>query len=391
MSAMSEATDGIEPIDCELPTRVVFGAGALSRLGEVALAEGARSILCVSDAGLRRAGHLDRAEATLRSAGLRVRAFDGVHENPTELDVEAGLAIARREEIDSIVAVGGGSAMDCAKGINLLISCGGRVRDYQGRDRATGPLRPTIAVPSTAGTGSEMQSFALISDSETHQKMACGDRRAAPRVALLDPEITLTMPPGVTAATGLDALSHAVETFVTSAGSSISRKLSRYAWELLSGSFARVLRAGGDLRARARMLLGASVAGAAIEHSMLGAAHSAANPLTAHHGVVHGLAVGLMLPHVVRFNSRVADEEYRELLAVAGEAPRPGESAGVALARWLDGVLEAAGLPRRLRDVGVAPEECATLSAEAARQWTARFNPRPVTADDFLEIYRGAL
>jgi alcohol dehydrogenase len=388
---MSEVTDRLEPVDCELPTRVVFGPGSLSRLGAIAAAEGALRVLCVSDAGLREAGHLRRAREALESAGLFVRVFDDIRENPTDLDVEAGLALARAGRVDAFVALGGGSAMDCAKGINLLYSCGGRVRDYLGRGKATAPLRPMIAAPSTAGTGSEVQSFALISDSQTHQKMACGDRGAAPRVALLDPEITMTMPHAVTAATGLDALSHAVETFVTSARSSVSRRLSRRAWELLSGSFPQVLRSGGDLDARSRMLLGASVAGAAIEHSMLGAAHSAANPLTAHHDVVHGLAVGLTLPHVVRFNSRVAEEDYRELLALGGWAPGAGESAGETLARWLEGILEMTGLPRRLREVGVASDECLALSEEAARQWTAQFNPRPVSALDFLEIYRGAL
>jgi alcohol dehydrogenase len=380
----------LESVETHLPSRTLLGAGAVARLGWLAREEGARRVLCVSDPGIAAAGHLGRSIEILQEAGLEVAAFDGVHENPTTLDVKAGLEVARDHGIDFIVAVGGGSAMDCAKGVNFLYSCGGEVRDYRGKDKAPGPLLGMIAVPTTAGTGSESQSFALISDPVTHEKMACGDRKALPRVALLDPELTLTMPRGVTAATGIDAISHAVESFVTTARSSTSRELSARAWRVLGRSFRRVLVAPGDLEARSGMLLGASLAGAAIEHSMLGAAHSAANPLTARHGVAHGLAVGLLLPHVVRFNAPAAGEGYRELLELAGLPSGPSQDPAEALASWLEATLAAAGLPSKLEDLGLDAAACEEMSLEAARQWTARFNPRPVAAEDLLEIYRRA-
>jgi alcohol dehydrogenase len=251
-------------------------------------------------------------------------------------------------------------------------------------------MLPMIAVPTTAGTGSEVQSFALIADAETHQKMACGDKKVACRVAILDPELTVSQPPLVTAMTGMDAIAHAVETCVTKRRSPISDLFSREAWRLLQPSFPRVLADPADLEARGRMLLGACFAGVAIEHSMLGATHACANPLTAHHGVAHGAAISVMLPHVIRFNGLEVRWLYDDLLRTAGLANGTGDAAGE-LADRVGELRDAAGLPGRLSDYGVTAEELPMLAAEAARQWTAGFNPRAVGEKDLLELYRCAL
>lgn len=277
--------------------------------------------------------------------------------------------------------------MDCAKGVNFIHSCGGRMQDYRGLGRATGPLLPMIAVPTTAGTGSETQSFALISQDETHEKMACGDERAAFRIAVLDPQVTLSQTRAVTVATGIDALSHAVESFVTRARNLFSQALSLEAWRLLESSFERVLEVPDDLEARAHMQLGAAFAGLAIEHSMLGAAHSAANPLTAHYGVIHGQAVGVMLPWVVRFNSAVIGQDYAEL---ARHARGCAEASPEALAHRLEELLGAGGLAASLRPWEIPAERIPDLAREAAGQWTAGFNPRPVAEGDFTDLYRRA-
>ncbi|MGD9636628.1 MAG: iron-containing alcohol dehydrogenase, partial [Pirellulales bacterium] len=229
------------PFDFQLPTRIVFGPGKLSELGAVAANLGAVRALVVSDSGIIAAGHTPRGVASLENAGLNVALFDGVGENPTTRHVDAGVELAKEFRPDLIVGLGGGSSMDCAKGINFLYSCGGRMQDYVGLGKATGPLLPMIAVPTTAGTGSETQSYALIADAETHVKMACGDKRAAFRAAILDPELTITQPPRVTALTGIDALSHALETYVTKRRNAISLIFSRWAWQRLSANFGRVL------------------------------------------------------------------------------------------------------------------------------------------------------
>ena len=364
-------------------TRIVAGPGSLAQLGKLSKELGAGRVLVVSDRGVASAGHTQRGLDSLESAGLAVDLYEGVEENPTTIHVGEGLERANAFRPDLLVGLGGGSAMDCAKGINFVYSCGGSMTDYRGVGKATSELLPMIGVPTTSGTGSETQSFALISDAATHQKMACGDKRAAFKAAILDPLTTVTQPVQVTAATGIDAISHAVESYVTRQRNDVSKKLSVEAWNLLSENFQKVIELPEDVEARAAMQLGACLAGLAIEHSMLGAAHSAANPLTARYGVIHGVAVGLLLPVVVRFNSVACEDDYREL---CGASSAGGDS----LASRLEEFRSLSGLPERLSDCKVKKEDIPLMSLEAAGQWTAQFNPREVTPVGFSEIYRAA-
>lgn len=369
------------------PTRIEFGAGKLASLGELARELGVSRVLVVSDPGVIAAGHTGRGIDSLKDAALETCLFDGVEENPTTEHVEAGLAVAREFQPELIVGLGGGSSMDCAKGINFLYSCGGRMQDYWGIGKATGPLLPMIAVPTTAGTGSETQSFALISDPETHTKMACGDKRAAFRIAVLDPELTLTQPPRVASLSGFDALAHAVETYVNKQRSEISCRFSLEAWVELAPNYLRVLRDPNDFEARGHMQLGACCAGVAIENSMLGAAHALANPLTAAYDIPHGEAVALMLPHVVRFNGRECDTWYREMVAKTAGLPNCPNGGSEELASFLADVAIEAGLPDKLNSRGVERERLGQLAEDAAQQWTATFNPVPVTSEDLLRLY----
>jgi alcohol dehydrogenase len=372
-------------------TRVVFGAGAVARLGELVCEYGGRRVLLVTDPGLEEAGHPQRALASLREAGLAAFVFDAVEVNPSTHHVLAGLKVARAHNIDFLVAVGGGSAMDCAKGINFLLTNGGRMADYQGFGKATRPMLPSVGVPTTAGTGSEAQSYALIADDRTHMKMACGDRKAAFRAAILDPDVTVSQPAKVTAVTGIDALSHAVESYVCTRRNPLSQTFSREAWRLLEPNLPVVLRDPGRLEARGAMQLGAHFAGAAIENSMLGAAHALANPLTAHYGITHGVAIGVVLPHVVRFNAPAAAALYGDLAHEAGLVNGDSGVAAEAIARRMTGLVAEAGLPTALSQCGVSPGIFPVLAEEAAQQWTGRFNPRPVSEADLLALYEAAL
>lgn len=368
-------------------SRVVFEAGALARLGELARELGAKRVLLVTDPGLEAAGHPQKALLSLREARLETYLFDAVEENPTTKHVQAGVEVARRHQVDLIVSIGGGSAMDCAKGINFLLTNGGKMLDYKGHGKATKPMLASIGIPTTAGTGSEAQSYALIADEKTHLKMACGDRKAAFRISILDPELTLTQPRHVAAVTGIDAVTHAIESYVTLKRSPLSQLFSREAWRLLERNFVTVLNHGGNLAARGAMQLGAYYAGTAIENSMLGAAHSCANPLTAHYGLTHGIAVGVLLPHVIRYNAAVVGNLYADLASDLGH----GQADAVeTLARRVTELMRAADLPTRLADCGVASTIFPVLAEEAAQQWTARFNPRPVTEDDLLRLYQAA-
>jgi alcohol dehydrogenase len=378
------------PAKFEAATRVVFGPGKIESLGEFARGLGAKRVLVASDPGVIAAGHTGRGIDSLTAADVEFHLFDGVRENPTTDNVKAGLALAKKFEPDLIVGFGGGSSMDCAKGINFLYSCGGRMQDYWGIGKATGPLLPMIAVPTTAGTGSETQSFALISDAETHVKMACGDKRAAFRVAILDPELTVTQPPRVAALAGFDALSHAVETYVTKKRNEVSCDYSQRAWHALAPNYLRVLEQPNDLEARGHMQMGACLAGSAIENSMLGAAHALANPLTATYGIAHGEAVALMLPHVIRFNGRECDEWYRQLLATTAHEPNCPRGGPEELAVFLRNVATRAGLPDKLEACGVERTRLGELADAAACQWTATFNPIPVDRNDLLKLYEAA-
>jgi alcohol dehydrogenase len=387
----------ISPIlDFQPRTRIVFGPGVIEKLGELVREYGGTRVLLVTDPGIVAAGHVDHAEKSLAAANVPFARFNGVTENPTTDVVEACAAFARRERVDLLVGLGGGSSMDAAKGCNFLLTNGGRMEDYWGIGKAKLPMLPLIAIPTTAGTGSECQSFALITQPATHVKMACGDPKAAARVALLDPELTLTQPAAVAASTGMDALSHAVETAVTRRRNPLSQMLSREAFRLCTRGLRRVFEHPNDINARADVLLGAALAGMAIENSMLGAAHAAANPLTARYGVNHGHAVGLMLPAVVRFNAQ--DPEVAPLyhqLALQGGLIDPhcanGSPAGEKIAGFLRSYQREVGLPQSLSGIEVCDGDIELLAADAAKQWTGTFNPRPVGPKEFAELYQAVL
>ena len=373
----------ITPIEFTSRTRLLFGNGVISQVGELTRELGAHHVLLVTDAGIVAAGHAARIQGYLVKAGIRVTLFDQARENPTTKCVDDCVCVAQAAGIDALIGLGGGSSMDTAKGCNFILTNGGRMQDYCGVGKATKPMLPFVAIPTTAGTGSEMQCAALIADEVTHQKMACLDPKCAARIAILDPELTLSQPPRVTACTGIDAIAHAVETAVTTKRNELSQRLSREAFLLCVPAFPQVLAKPNDLAARARMQLGAAYAGAAIESSMLGAAHAAANPLTAHFGIIHGHAVGLMLPHVVRWNAQQPEARagYEFLIGGGSVADLPTQ---------LHDLLCLTGLPTTLASAGIARSALPMLAEEAARQWTASFNPRPITATDFVTLYEAA-
>ena len=361
--------------DFQPRTRVIFGAGVVERLGELARELNFRRTLLVADRGLVASGHVDEAVGPLAKAGVEVVYFHDFESNPDTRMVQRGAEFAGLLQIDSIIGVGGGSSMDCAKGINFLLTNGGSMTDYRGYGKATKPLLPMIAIPTTAGTGSEAQTYALISDAETHVKMACGDPKAAFRVALLDPALTVTQPRSITATSGYDAIAHAVETYVTTKRNPLSEIFSREAWQLLEPNYERVLSEPNNLSARGAMQLGAFYAGLAIENSMLGATHACANPLTARYGTEHGAAIAMLLPTVVRWNEKTGTD-YRAL--------------GDQLALRLEALAEAGGLLRNLRSAGISETELPELAVDAAQQWTGTFNPRPLDVQGAIEIYQCA-
>ena len=345
--------------------KIIHGAGSLSELPNLVSGKA----LIVTDEGIVRAGHVERAAELLDE----VVVFDKVHENPREKDVALCAEFAREVNPDVIIGLGGGSSMDTAKGVLFLLSGGGSMSDYQGHGKAKGEMLPFIAIPTTAGTGSECQSYAVLCRDESHEKMACGDPRALAKVAILDPELTGSMPLRVARLTALDALSHALESAVCNQRTEESQGFSFEAFLKIEPVIEKILKGEATVEERGEMLMGSALAGRAIEASMLGAAHASANPLTAHFDVVHGRAVMTMLPAVMRWNSEVVGEIYARL--------NPG------LIEWVESLRGLA----ELNPVEVTKEMIPQLAGEAAKQWTGQFNPRPMSEGDFAEAYRVAL
>ncbi|MEP4078035.1 iron-containing alcohol dehydrogenase [Haloferula sp.] len=367
------------PIDARPSPRLLFGPGRLAELPDAAKSIGASNILLVTDPGILDAGHAQHAVEFLEAAGLKVTVYGKAHINPSESDIEACRMFAAELAPDLIIGFGGGSSMDTAKGCNFLLSNGGRMADYKGYGHAEKPLLPFIAVPTTAGTGSECQSYAVVSRDGSHEKIACGDPKALAQVAILDPELTVSQPQSVATLTALDALSHALESAVCTKRNPISADYSRESFRLIASSISSILDHSATLEDRSHMLLGAAKAGSAIENSMLGAAHATANPLTALFNVPHGHAVALMLPHVVRFNS-----EHAEAAAIYEDFSK---QLGEPLIDWLEDIIASASLPDLDIDVSRIPE----LTAAALPQWTGQFNPRPISESDVTTLYRSAL
>jgi alcohol dehydrogenase len=360
-----------------VPTpEVIARAGALDALATLRQLQGAR-VLLVSDPGLVAAGHVDRARALLEATAREVRTHTEVHPEPTSDDVQACLAAA--QGADALVALGGGSVLDVAK-LAALMTPGERVADHLGVHDTERSDTALVLVPTTAGTGSDGQAAAIVRDGATLRKMACLAPGLGGDVVLLDAALTVSCPRGVTAAAGLDTLTHAVEVAVTTRRNARSDALATRAFVAAQGALTRVLAAPGDLSAREAMLRAAHDAGQAIAHSMLGAAHAAGNALTARYGLAHGLAVGAMLPAVVRHNAR--DPQTAARYAALADAAGLGASAEALIER-LDALLDLAGGSAAL----VAPADIDGLAAEAASQWTGTFNPRPMDEAAYRALF----
>ena len=365
----------MKQFEFKLNTRLISGAGAFDQLGLRARDLGFKRCLVVTDRDLASVGYLDRATTLLRKNSIEVFSFHDFGADPDSSTIELGRSFAADLNVDSIVGLGGGSSLDCAKGINFVLTNGGRIQDYVGYGKITNPMLPMIGVPTTAGTGSEVQSYAVIADAASHRKLACGDPQAAFRLAILDPQLTFSQPAAVTAASGFDALAHAVETYVSTSRTPVSEMFSREAWRLLEANYEVVVRQSNEPAARAAMQLGACYAGIAIENSMLGATHACANPLTARYGTVHGKALAMLLPTVVRWNTNVVGERYASLFEStnrnagmrSGAVPRGTGCRGSA--RTTSG---ATGGGRGLKNEFVRSWSFATRSKNAGRRsWDA--------------------
>jgi alcohol dehydrogenase len=365
-----------------LGTRIRLELGGVRHVGDECLALGARSVLLVTDPGVVAAGLVEPVLTALQTAGVSASVFQQVDSNPTAENVERAAVQAQIDECTVLVAVGGGSPLDTAKGAAILAVLGGRVGDYEGWDLVPGQPLPVVAIPTTAGTGSEVSFWAVIGDAD-HRKMSLGSPRLAPRVALLDPELTYTLPPHLTAYTGLDALTHAIEAYTALSSNPVSDALAIAAVERIGRDLMTAVHTPRDESARSSLLVASTMAAAAFNCSDLGAVHCMSEAVGALHNIHHGLANAILLAHVMAFNEPAVLVKYSEVARALG---KPGWSAVEAVRGLVDGL----GVPS-LANVGVHEEDLPALARLAVRHPCLPGNPRLITDEDFRSLFREAM
>jgi alcohol dehydrogenase class IV len=373
---------------------IQFGHGGLARLGELVLSSMGKRVLLVTDPGMVATGIVERALGILKEAGVEPSLYADVQADPPESVIQAATDIACANKVDGVIGLGGGSSLDVAKLVALLAVGKEALKDVYGVAKAKGPRLPLILVPTTSGTGSEVTPISIVTTG-TSEKMGVVSPVLLPDVALLDPELTFGLPPHVTAATGIDAMVHAIEAYASANANNnpLSRTLAIQALELMAPALLRAVRNGRDEAARGDMLLGSMLAGQAFANSPVAAVHALAYPLGGHFHIPHGLSNALVLPHVLRFNAVTAHQAYVDLAPhVFPELSKlQGQERVAAFCDGLATLSKDCGLPQTLREMKITEDWLPKLARDAMNQTRLLVNnPRPVTEEDALAIYRAA-
>ena len=373
--------------------RILFGPGSIERLGPEAQLLKAKKILIITDPGVIQAGLLEGVEKSLQSINLPFVIFDGVEPDPRIEVVEKSVEKAKKEGIDLIIGFGGGSSLDIAKVTSIMITNTGKIDSFFGVDLVPNPGVPVILIPTTAGTGSEVTPIAILSDTKEKLKKGIVSPTLFPEVAILDPKLTIGLPPSVTAFTGMDALTHAIESYYSINATDLSDLLAFRAMELLSKNLRMSYAHGENLAARSCVLEGSLFAGIAFANAGVGAVHAFAYPLGGEFHLAHGLTNTLMLPYVMRYNILGCPSKFAQMAKAFGEKVEGiSELVGAEIAvRFIERLSDDIRVPRRLRDVGI-PEDAIPRLAEAAMKVTRLLanNPRKVTLEDAVAIYKSA-
>jgi alcohol dehydrogenase class IV len=375
-----------------LPTQVVSGCGCLSEIGRVVARYG-RRVMVVCDAYLaRHTNLLTRVTELLIAEELPFSVFDNVVTEPQLSVIEEGIMRARQEDCQVLVGLGGGSALDTAKAIAGMMSLPGSVWEYHAGRALEGPGLPFVAVPTTAGTGAEVTRNAVLTDPRQGMKRSIRDDSWFARVAVVDPETTLSMPPQVTASTGSDALCQAIESYTSIGATPITDALAKQAIELIGGNLSRAYSAGDDLRAREAMSLGSLLAGMAMVNARLGGVHGMAHPLGAHYHIPHGVICGLLLPYTMAYNLPYTTDKYAQVARLLGEDTRGLSAEGAARkgVEHVHALLLRIGIPEHLREFGVTEDGFALIVKESQSE-SLKHNPRHLADDDVRAILEAAL
>ncbi len=375
----------IEPFSFELPTRIEFGAGVSDSVADSLVELGCKRPLVVTDPGIISAGILDRVNGNLVRAGLDFRVFSSVEPNPKDSNVMEGAAVAIEFEADSLLAVGGGSPIDCAKGIGVIVTHGGSIRDYEGRKAVCKDTLPMVAIPTTSGTGSEVTFSSVITDSREKFKFSIRHPLIAAKIALCDPEMTSSMPPMLTAATGMDALVHAIEGFTALSSEPVADACALHGIEIITANLVRAVKNGKDMEARAAMLAGSILAGISFSHSDVASVHCIAEALGGMYDAPHGLCNAVALATVMEYNRPWCIERYARIASSMGCSFRTPEEGAEMAVEKVSLLTRETGLPP-FSSLGVRKEDMETIALNSAKNGSNGSNPRPMGRDEYMEL-----
>jgi alcohol dehydrogenase len=378
------------PFSFTLPTKIVYGPGCLKSLSDEMKTFGGKRPIIVTDKGVRNAGILDKVTSILDKDGIKYIVYDGVEANPKDVNAEEGARIAREFSSDSIIAVGGGSPIDCAKSVGVLLAHNAdKIKKYEGKTAATEPLPLLITIPTTSGTGSELTFSSVITDTANNYKMTVKSQYTAAKVAICDPELTLSLPSHITASTGMDALTHAIEAYTATCAEPISDAVALYAVELIYNNLLTAVNEGSNLEARSAMLLGSMLAGIAFSHSDVASVHCVAESLGGVYDLPHGVCNAIFLPYVMDYNMSFCLERYARI----------AKAMGIEYATIEDGAKKAVNAVKKLAvDVklplfsrlSVNQSDFEMLAEMSVKNISTESNPRPMSKEDYMVVIENA-
>ncbi|MGQ8776193.1 L-threonine dehydrogenase [Serratia sp. NA_112.1] len=376
-----------------IPSVNMIGSGCLNDAANTMKQQGLRHALIVTDKVLNNIGVVAQVQQLLAAQQIESCVYDGTHPNPTTLNVQQGLALLQEHRCDCVVSLGGGSPHDCAKGIALVATNGGEIKDYEGVDRSAKPQLPMVAINTTAGTASEMTRFCIITDEARHIKMAIVDKHVTPILSVNDPHLMAGMPKGLTAATGMDALTHAIEAYVSSAANPITDACALKAVTMIAESLRDAVADGSNMQARENMAYAQFLAGMAFNNASLGYVHAMAHQLGGFYDLPHGVCNAVLLPHVQEFNARVCAPRLKDIAVAMGLDVKhlndpQGAAACIAAIRLL---AKDVGIPAGLLDLKVKEQDFDTLAANALKDACGFTNPIQATHEQIVAIFRAAM
>ncbi|MCS0331391.1 L-threonine dehydrogenase [Vibrio diabolicus] len=376
-----------------IPTVNLMGAGCLKDAADSIQSQGFKKGLIVTDKILNQIGVVKQVQDLLTERDVATIVYDGTQPNPTITNVNDGLALLKENECDFVISLGGGSPHDCAKGIALVASNGGKIGDYEGVDQSAKPMLPLVSINTTAGTASEMTRFCIITDEERHIKMAIVDKHTTPLMSVNDPELMLAKPASLTAATGMDALTHAIEAYVSIAATPITDAVAIKAIELIQAHLRTAVKNGENLEAREQMAYAQFMAGMAFNNASLGYVHAMAHQLGGFYDLPHGVCNAILLPHVQRYNAQVCPERLRDVAKAMG-VDVEGMSAEQGAAAAIDAIVELAkdvGIPSGIKELGAKLEDIPTLADNALKDACGFTNPKQATHEEISKIFEEAM